>query len=177
MNNPKKIHNIVAPTSFDDAMRRIRFEFMLSIRGYMKGDDKDEQLIQKAEKEARLAIENVLLEEFDTPGKQAFALAKSVMVRTIDEAVPRRGLQLTLKDCTHESIADGFLYQEHIKRLYRDKDFKLPIAEYTDHLSENASVKNAPTSADEIGDLSLDEMKEILLTLDRGDYKIEKFKE
>ena len=177
MNNPKKIHNIVASTSFADAMRHISFEFMISIRGYMRGNEKDDELIQKAEKEARLAIENVLLEEFDTPGKQAFAMAKSVMARTIDEAVPRQGLQLTLKDCTHESVADGFLYQEHIKRLYRDKDFKLPIAEYTDHLSESASVKNAPTSADEISDLSLDEMKEILLTLDRGDYKIEKFKE
>ena len=176
MNDSKKIHNIVASTSFADAMRHIRFEFMVSIRGYMKGDDKDDELFQKAEKEARNAIEHVLLEEHGTSGKRALSLAKSIMLRAINEVVPRRGLQLTLKDCTHESVAEEKVYREHIKRIYRDKDFKFPIVEYTDHLDEDADIEKAALSADELDALSLDELSRIILALDNGDYDVKAFK-
>lgn len=44
-------------------MRHIKGEFMVSVRGYLRPDAKDDALFSKAENAAREAIESVLTEE------------------------------------------------------------------------------------------------------------------
>lgn len=62
MKNNKTIHNIVASTVLADAMRHIRNEFMVRIRGYLRMNDKDSQLFMKAEHSARQALEVAISE-------------------------------------------------------------------------------------------------------------------
>lgn len=62
----KKLHNIAASIILADAMRTIRNEFLVSIRGYLRPDDKDQQLITRTEHAMRQAIETQLSERTDT---------------------------------------------------------------------------------------------------------------
>ena len=58
----KRIHNIVASAILAEAMRHIRNEFMLTVRGYLRPRPEDSDLFARAERAARQAIEKVLLE-------------------------------------------------------------------------------------------------------------------
>ena len=60
--NRRAIHNIVASTELSPAMRHIRDEYMVSVRGYLRPSNADEELFVKAEHAARKALEDVLLE-------------------------------------------------------------------------------------------------------------------
>ena len=55
-----KIHNIVASTVLAPAMRHIKNEFMICIRGYLRPKPEDEALFARCERAAREAIENEL---------------------------------------------------------------------------------------------------------------------
>ena len=61
--NKDKIHNIVNSIVLLEPMTQLRNEFMVSIRGYLRMDKHDAQLMARAEKAARKAIEDVLLED------------------------------------------------------------------------------------------------------------------
>lgn len=177
MNDPKVIHNIVTSTVLADAMRHIRYEFMVSVRGRLKSKESDSELIHQAEKAARRAMERVLLEEHGKPGREAVAMANDFLIAAIEKSIPHQGLQLTLEKCTLDHVVKHTLYQEHIKRIYRSKDYRLPIAEFTEYIDENARVKKATSYAEEIDGLSMDEMTQILLSLDSGNFKVETFKD
>jgi len=62
MKNNNTIHNIVASTILAQAMRHIRDEFMVQIRGYLRMNEKDSQLFIKAEHSARQALEVAISE-------------------------------------------------------------------------------------------------------------------
>ena len=52
-----KIHNIVASAVLAPAMRHIKNEFMVSIRGYLRPKPEDDELFVRCERAAREAIE------------------------------------------------------------------------------------------------------------------------
>lgn len=58
----RRIHNIVESAIIAEAMRHIRNEYMLTVRGYLRLKPEDSDLFARAEKAARQAIEKVLLE-------------------------------------------------------------------------------------------------------------------
>lgn len=62
MNDKKKIHNIVAAAILAQPMRQIKQDFVLGVRGYRYPLENDDELIIKAEKAARSAMEQVLIE-------------------------------------------------------------------------------------------------------------------
>ncbi len=58
----KKIHNIVASTILAPAMRHIKEDFMIGVRGYLRTSKQDDELFRKVENAAREAMERTLLE-------------------------------------------------------------------------------------------------------------------
>ena len=58
----KRIHNIVASIVLAEPMRRLKNEFMIGVRGYLRSTPEDDEVIRKAERAAREAIEKVILE-------------------------------------------------------------------------------------------------------------------
>ena len=57
-----KLHNIVSSIVLADAMRKLKNEFMISIRGYLRPSDEDDNLFIRAEHAARDAMEVTLME-------------------------------------------------------------------------------------------------------------------
>ena len=52
----------VASIVLAEPMRRLKNEFMIGIRGYLRSTPEDDEVIRKAERAAREAIEKVILE-------------------------------------------------------------------------------------------------------------------
>lgn len=63
MDKKQKIHNIVDSIVLAEPMRRLKQEFMVGIRGYLRSKPEDDRLLIEAEHAARQAMEDVLMEE------------------------------------------------------------------------------------------------------------------
>lgn len=62
----KRIHNVVASIVLSSAMRQLKNEFMVCIRGYLNANKKDTDLLIRAEHAARKSMEAVLMERDST---------------------------------------------------------------------------------------------------------------
>lgn len=176
MNDPKKIHNIVASTVLADAVRYVRYQFLTSIKGSQyKATKDDDILMMKMEHEMRKAMERVLLQKDEGPGQEIVTMAKEMLIEHINIVVPAQYVQhqVTLKGCSHTNFVKETSYTEHFKRIYRHKDFPLPVVEYTDHLQPKATISRATLHTDPLDSFTLDELAQIATAIDRHSYKVE----
>lgn len=176
MNDPKKIHNIVASTILADTIRYVRYEFLTGIRGGLnKAQKGDDMLFIKMEHEMRKAMERVLLQKDEDPGQEIITMAKEMLIERINVVVPALNVlhRVTLKGCTHANFVKETVYTKHFKRIYRHRDFPLPVVEYTDHLPANAAVNKATLHADPLDNFTLDELAQIATAIDKHSYKVE----
>lgn len=176
MNDPKKIHNIVASTVLADAVRYVRYQFLTSIKGSQhKATKDDDMLFVRMEQEMRKAMERVLLQKDDGPGQEIITMAKEMLIERINVVVPALNVrhQVTLKGCSHTNFVKETSYTEHFKRIYHDKDFPLPVVEYTDHLKPKAAISRATLHTDPLNSFTLDELAQLATTIDKHSYKVE----
>lgn len=178
MNNSKQIHNIVAGIILAEPIRRLRDDFMTLVRGYLRVENKDEELFRKAEHAARTAMENVLLEDYVNDTNAAVKAAQRSLIAIIERYVPEEGKQLVLNDVTHEQYTASNVYIEHFTRLYRQDtggDTDIPsdiVVEYSDHIPESRKPNPKKLSGDYIDSFTLDELVEIANALEFGRFTV-----